>query len=70
MSKCKECGCNINFEVFGMPPDLCYGCLTSPEKMATAEKNIPSGEIYVDLDEEVGRAEDCDGNLADLLEEG
>ena len=40
MSTCKTCGCEINMIIFGMPDDECYGCLTDPEKMALAEKNV------------------------------
>lgn len=30
--KCKKCGKPITFEVFGMPPDICWGCASNNVK--------------------------------------
>lgn len=37
--KCKRCGNEINLEIFGMPHDLCYGCLTVGENDAIVRLN-------------------------------
>ena len=38
--KCKKCGKVINMHVFGMPNDICWGCLNPEEKDETLEVNI------------------------------
>lgn len=37
--KCKKCGNKINLTVFGMPNDICWGCLQEPEKEVVLDKN-------------------------------
>jgi len=38
--KCKRCGNEINLQIFGMPDDLCYGCLTIEENDKIVKMNI------------------------------
>lgn len=38
--KCKKCGDEINLTVFGMPDDICWGCLKKSKKKVVLDKNI------------------------------
>ena len=40
--KCKKCGEEINLIIFGMPEDICFGCLSKDEeeKEKVLEKNV------------------------------
>ena len=38
--KCKICGEPINFSVFGMPDDICYGCLRGTKKEEVLNNNV------------------------------
>jgi len=38
--KCKKCGKKINLQVFGAPPDICWGCLTQDNKETVLDINV------------------------------
>jgi len=38
--KCKKCGEKINLSVWGMPNDICYGCLSDGEREKVVKANI------------------------------
>ena len=44
--KCKECGNEINLTVFGIPNDVCWGCLQEPEKKVALDKNIKTIDVW------------------------
>ena len=38
--KCKVCGDDINLTIFGMPNDICWGCLQEKEKEEVLDENV------------------------------
>jgi hypothetical protein len=45
--KCKECGKEINLQIFDMPPDICWGCFNQEGKNKVLNTNI---NYHCDLD--------------------
>lgn len=43
--KCKECGKEINLQIFGMPPDICWGCLNKEGKDEVLDINIDASNV-------------------------
>lgn len=56
---CKKCGEDITFYVFGMPDDICYGCLTSKEKSEVVGINVGITRERIQEDELEGGELKC-----------
>lgn len=38
--ECKYCGAKINLSIFGMPDDVCWGCMEDDGKEDVLQKNV------------------------------